>query len=113
MPGPFERHAFVCLNERAGGDPRGCCAARGAAAVLDAMKAGAKVRGLADRVRVQKAGCLDACAQGVSVVVYPEGVWYGGVTLADVDAILDEHLVGGRPVERLVIARQGGAKLPR
>ncbi len=38
---------------------------------------------------------------GVSVVVYPEGVWYGRVTVADVPEILEKHIVGGMPVERL------------
>jgi (2Fe-2S) ferredoxin len=38
------------------------------------------------------------------VVVYPEGVWYGRVTEADVNEIVDEHIVGGRPVQRLLMA---------
>jgi len=54
-------------------------------------------------VRVNKAGCLDQCARGVTCVVYPEAVWYGGVTLDDVDEIIERHLVGGEPVERLVL----------
>lgn len=97
----LERHVFVCENRRPDGDPRGCCAAKGGAEVREALKQAAKDRGLKGRVRVNAAGCLDQCAHGVTVVVYPEAVWYGGVTLADVDAIVDEHLVGGRPVERL------------
>lgn len=105
MPFPFLRHVFICLNERAPGDARGCCAARGAADVLEAFKVGLKTRGLSPTVRSQKAGCLDACEFGASVVVYPEGIWYGRVTPADVDEIIDRHLVGGEPVERLVIAR--------
>ena len=54
-------------------------------------------------VRANKAGCLDQSAQGVSVVVYPDGVWYGGVSVDDVDEIIEQHIVGGRPVERLVV----------
>ena len=58
------------------------------------------------RVRVfqaasNAAGCLDACERGVVLVVYPEGVWYERVTVDDVAAIVDEHLVEGRPVARL------------
>ena len=83
----YEHHVFVCENRRPPDDPRGCCAAKEA--------------GLGKRVRVNNAGCLDQCAHGVTVVVYPEAVWYGHVTLADVDEIVREHLIGGRPVERL------------
>ncbi len=68
------------------------------------MKAKAKSAGLDGIVRVNEAGCLDQCEHGVTVVVYPEAVWYGFVTLADVDEIVETHLVGGTPVERLRLA---------
>lgn len=99
----FQRHVFVCINDRGPDHPRGCCAAKGAADVAAALKRGVHARGLKRVVRANKAGCLDQCARGVTLVVYPEGVWYGGVTAEDVDEIIDEHLVGGRVVERLVI----------
>ncbi|NOT29836.1 MAG: (2Fe-2S) ferredoxin domain-containing protein [Planctomycetes bacterium] len=94
---------FVCTNERGPDDARGSCSARGSAEVLAALKQKANASGLKRIVRVNKAGCLDQCARGVTVVVYPEGVWYGGVTLADVDELAERHLVGGEPVRRLEI----------
>jgi (2Fe-2S) ferredoxin len=99
----FERHVFVCENRRPAGAPRGCCASKGGTEVKEALKAALRSRGLQARVRANSAGCLDACEHGVSMVVYPEGVWYGGVTTADIPEIVDRHLVGGVPVERLVI----------
>lgn len=99
----FQRHLFVCVNERTPDDPRGSCLARGAAEVASALKKAVHDRGLKRVVRVNKAGCLDQCARGVTAVCYPEASWYGGITLADVDEIVDRHLVGGQPVERLVI----------
>jgi (2Fe-2S) ferredoxin len=99
----FERHVFVCENRRPDGHPRGCCASRGGTEVKEALKAALKARGLQGRVRANSAGCLDACENGVTVVVYPDGVWYGRVTAADVPEIVESHLVGGRPVERLVL----------
>ena len=99
----FLRHLFVCINERPGDDARGSCSAKGSLEVAAALKEKAHACGLKRLVRVNKAGCLDQCARGVTVVVYPEGVWYGGVTLADVDEIVERHLMRGEPVTRLEI----------
>ena len=54
-------------------------------------------------MRANAAGCLDACEVGPSMVVYPDNVWYAHVSPADVKEIVSEHLVGGRPVQRLVM----------
>jgi (2Fe-2S) ferredoxin len=97
----YERHVFVCCNQRPADDPRGCCAAKDADAVRDALKARLKQLGLNSQIRANKAGCLDQCKHGVTVVVYPEQVWYRGVTVDDVEELVQEHLVAGRPVQRL------------
>ena len=60
-------------------------------------------RGLKGRMRANAAGCLDQCEHGCTVVVYPEQVWYGKVTVEDVPEIIEKHLMGGVPVARLVI----------
>ena len=99
----FERHVFLCENRRPDGHPRGCCASRGGAELKEALKAELRARGLQERIRANSAGCLDACEAGPVMVVYPEGVWYGGVTPADIPEIVERHLVGGQPVERLVL----------
>ena len=100
MP-PYERHVFVCENRRLEADPRGCCALKGSAAIRDRLKMLAKEAGLKGRVRINGAGCLDQCAHGPTIVVYPEGIWYGAVTVEDVDEIFKSHVLEGRPVERL------------
>ncbi len=99
----FQRHLFVCTNDRGAEHPRGSCAHAGACELAAEFKRKAFERGLKRIVRVNKAGCLDQCHKGAALVVYPEAVWYGGVTLEDVDEIIDRHLVGGAAVERLVI----------
>jgi (2Fe-2S) ferredoxin len=99
----FEKHLFVCGNQRPEGHPRGCCDPQGRAELQLAFKQKLAVHGLKGRVRANQAGCLDQCEHGPNVVVYPEAVWYGHVTLNDVDEIVEEHILGGRPVERLII----------
>ena len=96
----FRHHVFICGNVRSPDDPKGCCGQPG----LDlqkAFKAEVARRGLRKVVRANASGCLDACATGPTVVVYPEGVWYRGVKLEDVPEIVESHLVNGVPVERL------------
>ena len=102
----FQRHVFVCINERPADHPKGCCKARGGSEVRDQLKAELKARGIGKVVRANNAGCLDQCEHGVCVVVYPEQVWYSRVTVADVTEIVDKHLVGGVAVERLLHPNQ-------
>ena len=102
----FTHHIFVCINERAEGHPRGCCKEKGGIAVRDKLKKELTRAGLHGLVRANKAGCLDQCEQGVTMVVYPEQVWYGGVTVDDVEEIVQSHLVGGNYVTRLMLDSQ-------
>ncbi len=99
----FQRHIFICTNERAADDERGCCASRGGKQVASAFKKRLFNAGFRRIVRPNKCGCLDQCSKGVTIVIYPDNVWYGGVTVDDVDEIIAEHIVAGRVVERLVI----------
>ena len=101
----FKHHIFVCENVRPEGDPKGCCSQKGSAAIRVTLKQEIKQRGLRGTVRANQSGCLDACEFGPSVVVYPEGIWYGRVTPEDVPEILESHLIGGKPVERLRIKK--------
>ncbi|HEY4185421.1 MAG TPA: (2Fe-2S) ferredoxin domain-containing protein [Polyangia bacterium] len=97
----FEKHVFICTNSRDADNPKGSCAAKGADDVRDLFKQMLHERGLKSRIRANAAGCLDQCSRGVAVVVYPGQIWYGGVTVDDVADIVDQHLVGDVPVERL------------
>jgi (2Fe-2S) ferredoxin len=103
MPAPYQRHLFVCTNRRPDGHPKGSCAEKGSEQLRERFKQALANRGLAKQMRANAAGCLDQCEHGCSVVVYPEGVWYGRVQLSDVDEIVEEHLVHGRIVERLLM----------
>jgi (2Fe-2S) ferredoxin len=100
--GYFRIHVFCCTNVRPEGHPRGSCKQRGAEPLRNYLKARAKELGVAN-VRINAAGCLDRCELGPTMVVYPEGVWYHYRTMADAEEILQEHIIGGRIVERLVL----------
>jgi (2Fe-2S) ferredoxin len=99
----FKRHIFICTNQRPEGHPRGCCSPSGDGELHLLFKGKLAERGIRGTVRANKAGCLDQCEIGPTVVVYPEAVWYGHVSPADVDEIIESHIIGGRPVERLII----------
>jgi (2Fe-2S) ferredoxin len=100
----FDHHIFVCTNVRPPENPRGCCDPSGLGELQLRFKKELAARGLKAAVRANRAGCLDQCKHGPTVVVYPEGVWYGGVQAEDVIEIIESHLMQGRPVERLRLA---------
>lgn len=106
----FERHVFVCTSGEwcptVDGDGLG---------VHAALKARVTDSGLAERVRVNHSGCFSQCGNGPMVVVYPEGIWYAAVSPADAGEIVERHLIGGQPVERLRFrpATPGAHKLER
>ena len=100
----FAKHIFICSNQRPDGHPRGCCDPAGRSELQKAFKTQLAQSGIQASVRANKAGCLDHCEHGPTVVVYPEGVWYGKVAIGDVAEIIESHIVGNRPVERLQLA---------
>ncbi|MBI4509459.1 MAG: (2Fe-2S) ferredoxin domain-containing protein [Deltaproteobacteria bacterium] len=99
----LEKHVFVCTNRRDPNNPKGSCALKGSEEILDRFKQELAERGLRARIRANSSGCLDQCAHGCTVVVYPEQAWYGGVKPEDVPEIVEKHLVGGEVVARLLI----------
>lgn len=102
----YERHLFVCTNQREPGSARPSCNADGKAGLHKLLSQAVAAAGLKDRVRVNKSGCLDQCEHGPNVVVYPDATWYGHVSAEDVAEIVQSHLVEGKPVERLVLAEE-------
>ena len=97
-----ERYLFVCTNRRKDDDPRGSCAAKGSEKIADALKLALNQLGAQKRVRACKSSCLDMCETGVTIVVEPDHVAYGGVTMDDVDEIA-RAAAEGRVVDRLVV----------
>ncbi|MEO6954617.1 MAG: (2Fe-2S) ferredoxin domain-containing protein [Polyangia bacterium] len=99
----FDKHIFICTNERDPGNPRGDCKSKGSEAIRNFLKTELGKRGLKDRMRANASGCLDQCERGIAVVVYPEQTWYQLRTVEDAREVLEQHLVGGTPVAHLVM----------
>lgn len=99
----YEHHVFFCLNRREDGSA--CCCDHDATGMFDYAKRSIKAQGLngEGKVRINRAGCLDRCAEGPVMVVYPEAVWYTYIDEEDIDEIIESHLKQGKVVERLKI----------
>ena len=98
----YKKHIFICTNQRGEGQRKSCGEQCGMSLVHE-FKKQLKERNIDFPVRAQRAGCLDACDYGPAMVVYPEGIFYGGVKESDIAEIINEHIMNDRPVERLVI----------
>ena len=98
--GQFHRHVLLCVGDA-------CCndvGKKAAQAAWDALKDALKARGLSLATGPlacyrTKVGCLRVCAGGPILVVYPEGLWYAGMTADRIERFVQEHLVDGRPIE--------------
>lgn len=99
----FEKHLFICTSGKT-------CPKKGPVdEILAIIKNGIKEKGLKNKIRVNKSGCLDWCDEGPVMVCYPEGIWYTDVQLEDAQEILEEHLVKGNPVERLIYKKENNS----
>jgi (2Fe-2S) ferredoxin/predicted O-methyltransferase YrrM len=97
---PFLYHVFVCDQKKPEGAPS--CSARGADLVLETFRREIARQGMIDEVQVTACGSLGLCEHGPNMVVYPEGIWYCGITPDDVPEIVRSHFKEGIPVERLM-----------
>jgi len=91
-----ERHLFLCIGPD-------CCASSEGERIWEFVKQRVRETGL--RAMRTKAACFRICAGGPWLVIYPDGTWYGAITPERFERILHEHLLGGRPVEEWLVAR--------
>lgn len=92
----FRKQIFVCTTEG-----EGKCATKGGVELFQKFREEVKARSLS-HVIVTRVGCTGQHAIGPTVIIHPDGIWYKQVQPADVAEIIEQHIQGGRPVERLV-----------
>jgi len=99
----LKKHIFICENMRDPDSPKGCCGRKGGSELKVSFKKKLALKLLNKIYRANTAGCMDACEHGAVVVIYPQGIWYGGVTMNDVDEIIEETVLNDKVISRLVI----------
>ena len=102
----YDRHIFVCNNERKNNERRSCGEQYGLELVA-AFKKQLNDKKLAINIRAQKCGCLGICDFGPTIAIYPEGTFYVNVQLEDVSEIIEQHIIQNKPVERLLLKKNG------
>ena len=107
----YEKHIFICVNERVGKNERESCAKCGGMEIRMRFVKLINKHGLKGVVRANKSGCLDVCELGPVVVIYPDGAWYTNVQLHDVDEIFDSNIINHKPVSRLLANKNTWNKL--
>src|SRR5436190_19595111 len=94
--GTYDRHVFLCTGPS-------CCTPETGMAAWEELKKQFKEKGLwCYRTKV---GCLRICCHGPTMVVYPEGTWYHGMTPDRIPRFVQEHLIEGKPIEEWIFAR--------
>lgn len=96
-----QKHIFICSSSRPTGQQKGVCHTKGGVDIMMSFMEEIEERDLGGEVFISNTGCLGFCDKGPVVIIYPDNVWYGGVTPDDVEEIMDEHIEGGNVVKRL------------
>ena len=86
----YDKHIFICTNQKAEG--QACCGETRGMELVNKFKEVLRDKGLQGKVRAQRSGCIDACGNGPALVIYPEGTYYGQVTINDVERIVEQHI---------------------
>ena len=99
--GSYHRHVFLCTGPD-------CCTPEDGLAALETLKQQIKTQNLASGPNAcyrTKVGCLRICCHGPTMLVYPEGTWYSGMTAERIPLFVQQHLVENRPIEEWIFAR--------
>lgn len=101
----YQKHIFFCTNVKSA--DRKCCSQGNAVTMQQKAKEKLKQLGLhgEGKIRVSSSGCLGRCDLGPAMVIYPEGTWYTYHSESDIDEIIEQHVVKGIAVKRLLLPK--------
>jgi (2Fe-2S) ferredoxin len=97
----YEKHIFICCNDKDPGK-KSCGSVHGMELITEFRELIAELPNK-NKLRVQKSGCLDACGKGPTLVIYPEGNYYGNVQKEDIKELFESEILNNKPLERLKI----------
>ncbi len=100
----YDVHIFICTNQRSGSERLSCGETHGLELVAE-FKKKLKALNVNLKIRANKSGCLGICDFGPTVAIYPEGIFYVGVKKEDIKEIIDSHILGKKPVDRLLLKK--------
>lgn len=96
-------HVFICTSCRVNGQQKGLCYSKDSVDIVQKFMEAIEDYDLSGEVMVTNTGCFGICDKGPVAVIYPEGVWYGGLTEDSVRKIVEQHMLQGIPVEEYII----------
>ena len=103
MTKKYQKHLFICVNERSKESSRGDCLSCGGLEIRNKFVQLINKNGLKGKVRANKSGCLDVCELGPAVVIDPDIIWYTKIKIVDVDEIFETSILSDGIVERLCL----------
>ena len=101
MKPKYHKHIFICRKDREPNHPGGDCANRVGNEIRMRFVKLINQNGLKGKVGADKSGCLDVCEFGPAIVIYPQNIWYTGITIEDVDEIFEKSIIGDGIVDHI------------
>jgi (2Fe-2S) ferredoxin len=99
----LRHHFFVCTGQRPPGRKASCGdEGKNAQEIFQKLVDAVNENMLWYEILVTSSNCIGPCGEGPNIVVYPDTIWYTGVTPDDVNEIVEKHMLNGQPVERLI-----------
>ena len=101
MTEKYQKHLFLCTNERPKDSLRGDCLSYGSMEIRNKFVRLINQNGPKGKVRANESGCLDVFEEGPAVIIYPDNIWYTKVEVQDVDEIFETSILNDGIVKRL------------